>query len=91
VARNFEEQARVQQAQHEMLQAQQQSISDLKQMITLLLKKKTKSPKIKASSSKGKGKEKEDEDSTSEESNDTKTLKFSSEENLEAWTTISNK
>ena len=39
VARKFEKQSRVQQAQHEMLQAQQESINDVKTMIALLLKK----------------------------------------------------
>ena len=43
VARKFEEQARVQQAQHEILQVQLLSINDLKKKITLLLKKKTES------------------------------------------------
>ena len=54
-----------------MLWAQQESINDLKKMITLLLdkqKKKPKSLKIKASSSKSKSKEKEGENFTSEHS-----------------------
>ena len=70
VAKRFEEQTRVQQAQHEMLRAQQESVNDLKKMMTLLLdkqKKKTKSPKTKSSSSKSKGKEKKGENSTSEQ------------------------
>jgi len=70
IARKFEEQARVQQVQHEMLQAQQESINDLKKMIALLLKKskkKAKNPKTKSSSCKSKSKE-EDENSTSEHS-----------------------
>ena len=46
IARKFEEQARVQQAQHEMLQAQQESIDDLKKMIALLLKKIEKDEKL---------------------------------------------
>jgi len=53
-----------------MLRAQQESINDLKKMITLLLdkQKKPKSPKTKASSSKSRGKEKEGENSASEHS-----------------------
>jgi len=54
-----------------MLQAQQESINDLKKMIALLLKKprkKTKSLKTKASSCKSKGKEKGDENFISEHS-----------------------
>jgi len=49
VASKFEEQTRVQQAQHEMLQAQQESINDLKKIALLLKKskKKTKSSKTK--------------------------------------------
>ena len=35
----------MQQAQHEMLRAQQESISDLKKMMTLLLEKSKKAPK----------------------------------------------
>ena len=75
IARKFEKQARVQQAQHEMLQAQQDSINDLKKMVTLLLeksKKKMKSLKTKASSRKSKGKKKEGEKSTSEHSDGNK-------------------
>ena len=53
--KKFEEQARVQKEQSDMLHAQQQSIDDLKQMITLLIRKKMKKAKTKASSSKGKG------------------------------------
>ena len=49
----------MQREQYDMLQAQQQSIDNLKQMITLLLKRKPKTPKTKASSRKDKGKEKE--------------------------------
>ena len=58
IAKKFEEHVRVQQAQHEMLQAQQESIYNLKKMIGFLLeklKKKTKSPKTKASSRKSNG------------------------------------
>jgi len=43
VARRFEEQARVHQAQNKMLRAQQESINDLKKMITLLLDRQKKS------------------------------------------------
>ena len=60
----------MQQAQHEMLRAQQESINDLKKMMTLLLeksKKALKTRKAKASSSKRKGK-KEGENSTFEPS-----------------------
>jgi len=52
-----------------MLQAQHESINDLKNIIALLLKKsmkKTKSPKTKASSHKSKGKKKKGENSISE-------------------------
>ena len=58
VAKRFEEQTQVQQAQHEMLQAQQESINDLKKMIALLLKKSKKkiiSLKTKASSHRNNG------------------------------------
>jgi len=51
--RKFKDQARMQKKQSDMLHAQQQSIDDLKQKITLLLRKKTKKQKMKASSSKG--------------------------------------
>ena len=70
-ARKFKVQAWVQQALHEMIQAQQESINDLKKMMALLFKKskkKTKSSKIKASFRKSKGKEKKDQNSTSEHS-----------------------
>ena len=80
VARRFEEQIRVQREQYDMIQAQQQSINDLKDMLTMLLKKKKKGLQIKSSFSKGKGKEKEIENSTSEESDDTEIPKSSSEE-----------
>ena len=60
VARRFEEQARVQQVHHEMLQAQQESINNLKKMIALLLdKQKKKTPmssRLGASFNKGKEK-----------------------------------
>ena len=62
VARRFEEQTQVQQGQHEMFQAQQESINGLKKMMTLFLdkkQKKTKSSKTKASSRKSKDKKKE--------------------------------
>ena len=70
IARKFEEQTRVQQVQHEMLQAQQESINDLKKIMALLFKKlkKMKSSKTKISSHKRKGKEKEDKNFTSEHS-----------------------
>ena len=58
-----------------MLQAQQESINDLKKMIAFLLKKlnkKTKSPKTKFSSRKSKSKKKKDENSTSEHSDGNK-------------------
>ena len=61
----------MQQTQHEMLQAQQESINDLKKMIALLLKKlkkKSKGPKTKASSCKSKGNKRKDENSTFEHS-----------------------
>jgi len=51
IARKFKEQARGQQTQHKMLQAQQESINNLKKMIAFLLKmprKKMKSPKTSA-------------------------------------------
>ena len=61
VARKFKEQARVQQANQEMLRVQQESINGLKQMINLLLtnSKKSKDSKTDASSSKSKRKQKE--------------------------------
>jgi len=37
MARRFKEQYHLQQAQHDMFQAQQESINDLKKMIALLL------------------------------------------------------
>jgi len=60
----------VQQAQHEMLQAQQESMNDLKKMVALLLKKskRTKSPKTKASSRESKDKKKKGENFTSKHS-----------------------
>ena len=67
MARILEEQSRVQQAQHNMLQDLQESINNLKKMIALLLdkqKRKPKNSKTGASSSKNKGKE-EGENSTS--------------------------
>jgi len=70
MTRKFEEQARVQQAQHNMLQTQEEFINDLKKMIALLLGKqirKPKSSKTGASSNKNKGKE-EGENCTSEHS-----------------------
>jgi len=66
IVKKFEEQARVQHTHHEILQAQQESINDLKKTIGFLFKKskkKTKSLKTKPSSLKSKGKE-EDENST---------------------------
>jgi hypothetical protein len=72
VARKFEEQTMIQRTQHEMIQAQQCSIDDLKNMVTLQLnQKKTKkrrssykprsSPKYGISHSKNKDKTKEDD------------------------------
>jgi len=45
MAKRFEVQSRVQQAQHDMLQAQQEFINDLKEMIPLLLEKQKRKPK----------------------------------------------
>ena len=45
ITKKFEEQAWVQQAQYEMLQAQQEFINDLKKMIALLLNKPRKKTK----------------------------------------------
>ena len=46
IAKKFEEQARVQKAQHEMLQVQQESINDLKKMVVLLLKSQRRRRKV---------------------------------------------
>jgi len=64
------------QVQQGILQAQQQYINDLKQMIALLLKRKMKRPKTQSSSSKGIGKERDGENSASErtESDDNSNL-----------------
>jgi len=73
----------VQQAQHKIFQAQQQSINDPKKIIVLLLekpKKKTKSPKTKASSSKSKGKEKEGENFTSANTNNENNFRYENPE-----------
>jgi hypothetical protein len=48
MAKRFEEQAQVQKMQHDMLQAQQESINDLKKMIALLIEKPRKKKKSKS-------------------------------------------
>ena len=66
VTRRFEEQARVQKEQQEMLWVQQKSINDLKAMITQLLTNQKKGSKPNTSSSKNKRKKKQGESSSSE-------------------------
>ena len=89
MARRFEQQAKAQREQLDMIRAQQESIDTLKQMLTKLLEDKKKS-KAKTSSKKSKGKRKEWESSSSvhieeEEQSNSTSSKSSSEEggNLE--------
>ena len=64
MAKRFEEQARIQREQFNMIRTQQESIDTLKQMLSQLLKDKKK-PKVKTPSKKSKGKRKEGESSSS--------------------------
>ena len=84
VARQFEEHARVQREQLDMIRALQESINTLKQMLSQLLKEKKK-PKGKTPFKKSKGKQKEGESSSSaktenEEHSSSELPKSSSEE-----------
>ena len=84
MAKRFEEQARVQREQFDMIRAQQESIDTLKQMLLQLLKEKKK-PKGKIPFNKSKGKRKEGESSSfanteSEEHSNSEPPKSSSEE-----------
>ena len=88
VVKRFEEQAWVQQKQHEILRVQQESINDLWEMITQLLtnrRQKSKGPKPNASFNKRKRKQKQEEISSSEKTEsennpNSEPLKPSSEE-----------
>ena len=62
--RRFEQQARAQREQLDMIRSQQESIDTLKQMLSQLLEGKKK-PKAKTSSKKSKGKRKEGKSSSS--------------------------
>jgi len=64
MAKRFEEQARVQQEQFDIIRAQQESIDTLKQILSQLLKDKKKQ-KAKTPSKKSKGKRKKGESSSS--------------------------
>jgi len=64
MARCFEKQAQTQREQLDMIRAQQESIDNIKQMISQLLEDKKKKPKAKTPSKKSKGKRKEGKSSS---------------------------